>query len=1027
MNIAFDAGAIEIGKGSGVGNYTLHQFESIIRQTPSNQYFYFNIVQNSDLVDAIHEKNFHKCYFYAGKDALLRRYDGRYQDVYGEIVKAFIRKNQIDVFYITSPFFSDNVLYKKEWFESVVVVATAWDIIPYVMRKQYLNNRILFKWYMTCIDMLRWTDRQLAISNSVKEDMVHYLQFNPEKIDIIYGGVSGRFRQIKVDETEKSSLFRKFGINNEYLLCCVSADQRKNVRGAVEAFSKLPRTLLESYQMVIVGRILPEKKQEYTQLLDSLGISSRVVLTDYVTDEELLALYNLAKLMIFPSLYEGFGLPVLEAWACGTPVIASQNSSLGEIVGDAGLLFDPRNTGEITKTMVTALTTADWDELLAKGREKVKKFTWDWVGELTLDAINTAVMQKKRKTMSYEKIALVYPPVDLGRVWDCLPVLLKDYFTMDVYTNYPEHIKSGKYGIFPTQDLERYKTDYDWLVVIAPDPVMIHPGHKTAFQAEKSIWLVADEALENLLRRVLGLTLLAPKAVSDAAKVSLSHYFDSISSIPETSFHGFDKTITANPERQKNMVEQSLAHAVYLINPLSGETVLADADPQSLIWALAENLYFAIHDEKPWGNEATWAEGEQLLNEFGAEILSAPEYSREDVAYLAHSLGYAFSASPRRLLAKKDFPEKVCNKDFHVNLVTSWNTKCGIAEFTKFYYEAIRDKVDITVYPNVADVTVRDDESFVVGRYWKFRTSLARLARELLRSDAPIVHIQYTEGFFRVEDLTMLLEKLQGVKKVVVTCHNSAFLIPRTVRERQLLNEAVYVVHQKKDLQQLQGNGIIAERLHLIPLGQVIFPEVDRHEVRRQLGISGSNPIIGSYGFLFPHKGILETIQAVAQLKNDYPNILYIPCCAIYSGSSDSEAYYQSCQEEIHRLKLMENVKMIPAFLEAKESAYLLQACDITIMAYGDTQESASGAVRFCIAAKRPLITTRQNIFREFADCTLQIQDNSPRNIAQGICSILNSNRDSFFVEAMNQKAGQTNWNTVSRSYLNLYKEVLES
>ncbi|MEG2175194.1 MAG: glycosyltransferase [Oscillospiraceae bacterium] len=183
-------------------------------------------------------------------------------------------------------------------------------------------------------------------------------------------------------------------------------------------------------------------------------------------------------------------------------------------------------------------------------------------------------------------------------------------------------------------------------------------------------------------------------------------------------------------------------------------------------------------------------------------------------------------------------------------------------------------------------------------------------------------------------------------------------------------------------------------------------------------------PVIGSYGFLFEHKGILEAIQAVALLKKKYPHIFYMPCCSIYTASETSVNYYEACQAEIRKLGIEKHVNMISDFLEAKESAYLLQACDATVMAYGHTNESASGAIRFCVAANRPMVTTKEQIFDEFAECALQIENNSPKTIAAGLDKLLSEGESEARKIAMERMIAKTSWDTVGKAYLKLYETL---
>ena len=158
MNIAFDATAIlgPMSKNRGIGNYALSQFRTMIKNDIENKYFFFNCFEPFSLFEDPEDAGLvHEEYFYAGKDRFLIQNE-KYKAVFGQIIKEFIRKNDIDVFYITSPFESNCYLYDRKWFADVKVVVTVYDIIPYVFRERYLADKTTYRWYMKCVDMLRW-------------------------------------------------------------------------------------------------------------------------------------------------------------------------------------------------------------------------------------------------------------------------------------------------------------------------------------------------------------------------------------------------------------------------------------------------------------------------------------------------------------------------------------------------------------------------------------------------------------------------------------------------------------------------------------------------------------------------------------------------------------------------------------------------------------------------------------------------------------------------------------------------------
>ncbi len=389
MNICFDATAIlgPLSKNRGIGNYALSQFGKMIELDKNNHYFLLNFYEEfrlSDLIGSV--ENLHEFYFYTGEENYLLR-NPQFTRLIGDIIQGFIREHQIDLFYITSPFESSSFIYQKEWFTNTKVVATVYDIIPYVMKEQYLSNAGTYQTYMNRVEMLRWVDRCLVISNSVKEDLVEHLQFDPEKIDVIYGAADERYCQLDVPDEIKQSLFQRYTINGTFLMCIGGDDERKNLEGLILAYAMLPKEMIARYQLVIVCKLSEPSYQRLNELILEKQVAGRVVLTNFVSDRELILLNNLAHLLVFPSKYEGFGLPVVEAWACGTPVLTSNNSSLGEIAGDAAVLVDPFSVEDISRGLMEALTNVDLPALREKGLERLKQYQWDEVAKLTISCL----------------------------------------------------------------------------------------------------------------------------------------------------------------------------------------------------------------------------------------------------------------------------------------------------------------------------------------------------------------------------------------------------------------------------------------------------------------------------------------------------------------------------------------------------------------------------------------------------------------------------------------------------------------
>jgi len=438
MNIAFDATAI-LGVDSrnrGIGNYSMGQFTTMIDQDEENKYFFINFIDTFRLSDSILNKDrLQEDYFYMGKDNFLLN-SKEYEEIVGDIITSYIRKNKIDIFYITSPF-DWIVRYKKEWFEDVTVVATVYDIIPYIFPKRYLTDINFKVWYMEQIEGLRWTDKLLTISQSVKDDLIHYLGFDKEKIEVIYGAVNRDFNEIVITNEEKRSLYNKYSIEDKFVLCTGGDDIRKNIGGLITAYSQLPMKLINEFQLVVVCKLSETGVEHYTNIISKNHVKGRVILTNFVPSEELVQFYNLATLMAFPSKYEGFGLPIVEAWACGTPVLTSNNSSLGEIAEGAGILVNPFDINSIRNGLTEALSGDSLDRLTILGKEKLKKYQWEVVSQKTIDILMKLKKKKNLLDSARKKIAFFtpLPPIQSGIAdysFDIIAELIK-YFDIDVY------------------------------------------------------------------------------------------------------------------------------------------------------------------------------------------------------------------------------------------------------------------------------------------------------------------------------------------------------------------------------------------------------------------------------------------------------------------------------------------------------------------------------------------------------------------------------------------------------------------
>jgi glycosyltransferase involved in cell wall biosynthesis len=270
-------------------------------------------------------------------------------------------------------------------------VLTIHDLIFLLFPEYHLP---LNKWFLNSFVPLfiRRADAIIAVSKCTKGDLIRYYSVPSEKIKVIYEGVDARFQPV----TEPDALARVraiYGLPERFILYVGTIEPRKNLSTLLEAYKLLREEGLE-HRLVIVGR-KGWLYKGFFQRLRELGLEGEVIFPGFVPDGDLPALYSAADLFVFPSLYEGFGLPVLEAMACGTPVIASNSSSLPEVIEDAGIMVDPLDVGALLRAIELILRDERMRrEMRARGLEQAAKFSWERAARETLEVYRSVVWEK---------------------------------------------------------------------------------------------------------------------------------------------------------------------------------------------------------------------------------------------------------------------------------------------------------------------------------------------------------------------------------------------------------------------------------------------------------------------------------------------------------------------------------------------------------------------------------------------------------------------------------------------------------
>lgn len=281
------------------------------------------------------------------------------------------KKQQIDILHCPAhviPLFSSQITV-------VTVHDLAFKLFPKTFRWQ---NRI----YLNLIVPLsiKRADMIIAVSKNTKEDIVKEYGINPDKIKVIYNGVNDKYKPIKNKKTT-NKLKEKYKLPKNYILYLGTLEPRKNIKRLIKAFDKLNHNDLK---LVIAGG-KGWLYDDIFKLVKTLNLENKIIFTGYIDEEDIVPLYSSATIFIYPSLYEGFGLPPLEAMACGTPVITSNISSLPEVVGDAAITVDPYDINDIASSIRQILNNKILQEdLRKKGLQQAQKFSWEKTAEETL-------------------------------------------------------------------------------------------------------------------------------------------------------------------------------------------------------------------------------------------------------------------------------------------------------------------------------------------------------------------------------------------------------------------------------------------------------------------------------------------------------------------------------------------------------------------------------------------------------------------------------------------------------------------
>lgn len=327
--------------------------------------------------------------------------DDTKRDMAEKMREAYILSLNPDVLLVTSLFegCADNAVTSINRFTHKIPTAVIlYDLIPLIHSSIYLVNKSVENWYLEKIESLKKADLLLAISESSRQEAITHLNFSESNVVNISTACGDHFKPCVINNEHREYLAKQYGISRSFILYTGGIDHRKNIEGLIRAFALLSIDIRKTYQFAIVCSIQPADLERLHKLAKTHGLlKDELIITGFVPEEDLILLYNACDFFVFPSWHEGFGLPVLEAMACGRAVIGGNLSSIPEVIGREDALFDPYDDTAIAAGLKKLITDKEYKaEMEMHGLKQAKTFSWSLSANRAWEAIE-ALFTKTNK------------------------------------------------------------------------------------------------------------------------------------------------------------------------------------------------------------------------------------------------------------------------------------------------------------------------------------------------------------------------------------------------------------------------------------------------------------------------------------------------------------------------------------------------------------------------------------------------------------------------------------------------------
>lgn len=364
MKIGIDARAITLYKGTGIGTYTENVARELLKIDTKNSYTLYWCGTN------------YKSFFKDNCNINLLS-KGHHNFFETKYLPYNIMSNNLDIYHIPQNGigFNENLPCLK--------LATIHDLIPYVM-PETVGRGYLLKFLRSMPIIIEKCDALITVSEYSKKDILKFFPVDPNKIFVTPLAANTNYKVLNKQNC-KNYLSNKYNINDKFILYIGGFSPRKNVNGLIEAFSRVSENISCNLKLVIVGSYKDDIKN-LNLLCSKLNIIDKVIFTGYVEETELPIFYNTCEIFVYPSLYEGFGLPPLEAMSCGAPVITSNTTSIPEVVKDSGILINPNKVSEIESAIWKVLADDELkNNLKVSGLKNAQNFSWEKTARKTLE------------------------------------------------------------------------------------------------------------------------------------------------------------------------------------------------------------------------------------------------------------------------------------------------------------------------------------------------------------------------------------------------------------------------------------------------------------------------------------------------------------------------------------------------------------------------------------------------------------------------------------------------------------------